>query len=302
MWIRKFTLIFTAILLTVFIFPSLAGTEEQPIAIFHTFNQQFKFAQVQPDNIYQHLDIKQVNKRLNKLEESFKKIDAKKKDFWDKFKIIGTLLIPISIAVVGGYYSNSLKMIEIRRGENRDSFEQQIAQINTRARQAELLSKLMPTLLSKDSKQRTLGIKAISMALPEEAEALVAVLSETDPDEEVQNIAKESLKVLKLENLVRNRYELEHLYRIYEGEKQPRRISFKNRGSFLAELRYLRTLGLIENKPDKTIGGMPDSGDLRDHVKLTQDGKDYIESRERYGLANPRREKNSEFWSSDKNN
>ena len=264
------------------------------------FIEQQGFAQIQSDNTSKSPETNQI---------------ANKKDFWDKFEIVGTLLIPISIAIVGGYYSNAQKKIEIKREEersafqqkisqldaereeNRDVFEQKIAQMNTKARQAELLSKLMPALLSQDSRERTLGIKAISLALPEEGEALVEVLSETDPDEEVKSIAKESLKFLKLENLVKNKYELEHLYRIYEGEKQPRELVFKNRSSFRAELRHLRSLGLLENKPNMTIGGMPQSGDLRDYVMLTKAGIEHIESREKYGLENPRREKNSEFWS-----
>lgn len=281
------------------------------------FIGQQGFAQIQSDNTSKSPETNQI---------------ANKKDFWDKFEIVGTLLIPISIAIVGGYYSNAQKKIEIReeersafqqkisqinaeleekrfafelqisqinaqREEDRDFFEQKMVQINTQARQAELLSKLMPALLSKNSRERALGIKVISLALPEECEALVEVLSETDPDERVKSTAKESLKFLKLENLVKNKSELEHLYRIYEGEKQTREIKFKNISSLRAELRHLRSLGLIENKPDMTIGGMSQSGDLRDYVMLTKAGIDHIESREKYGLENPRREKNSEFWS-----
>lgn len=291
------------------------------LTFFFVFQEAF--AQVQQKNTSESLNVNQVSKPLNE------------KDFWDKLEIVGTLLVPISIALFGHYYSNAWKKIEIKREkerftfeqkiaqinaelekkrftfeqeiaqinaereEKRDIFEHQIAQMNIKARQAELFSKYMGTLLSKDSQERTLGVKAISLALPEEAEALVKVLSESDPSQEVKDIAQESLKILRLENRVPNKYELEQLYRLYEGEKQPRNLVFQSRKSFRAELRHLRRLGLIENKPNQTIGGMLESGDLRDYVKLTQDGIDYIESREKYNLTNPRREKNSEFWTSD---
>ncbi len=275
------------------------------------FVYQETFAQVQPDNTSKSLDINQISKRLNELEESIEELKANKKnefvsrlneleksieelkankkDRWDKFEIVGTLLTPITIAVLGYI----LKKSENQREKQRLAFEQNITQINARVRQAELLSKFIEPLLSDDTRKRTLGVEAILLALPKEGKVLLKAISECDP------LAQESLETfLRLENLVKNQYELEHLYRLYEGEKQPRKIDFKKRKSFQAELRHLRDLGLIENKPDKTIGGMPQSGDLRDYVKLTQDGINHIENREKYGLANPRRGKNSEFWSS----
>ena len=297
---------------------------------------QETFGQVQPNNTNKNLDVNQVNKRLDKLE---KELDAKKKDFWDVFDILGSLFIPASITFFGYYYSNAVKKIEIKREEERsafqqeisrinaelekkrfafeqeisqmnaereekrDAFEKQITQMNIKARQAELISKLMEALVSDDPTIRTLGITAISLALPEESKAFVKVLSEYAPDKKEKSIANESLKIL-LENLVRDPYELEHLYRLYEGEQLNIEKPFRKGKSFMAELRHLRDLRLIENQLGKTIGGMAQSGDLRDYVKLTQDGRDYIQSRETYGLANPRRDKNkhSDFWSKANNN
>ena len=237
---------------------------------------QETFAQVQPDNTSKSLDVNQVNKRLSEVKESIEELKANKKDFWDVFDILASLLIPASITFFGFYYSNALKKTEIEREEKRATSEQEIARINARVKQAELLSMFMEALVSPEPRKRTLAVRAILLALPEEGKALVAVLSESDPEPEVRNIAQESLKIL-LENKVGNQYELEHLYLLYEGEKQSRQLVFKKRKPFLAELRHLRTLGLIKNQPDKTIGGMPQSGkDLRDYVKLTQDGIDYI--------------------------
>ena len=251
------------------------------------FVGQETFTQVQPDNTSKSLDINQISKRLNKLEESIEELKANRKDIWDKFNILGSLMIA-SITFLGYYYSNAKEKIEHERE----------IEISARAIKVNTMSWFMEALLSEDPTKRTVAVKGFSLAFPEEGEAVVKALSESDPSEKVRDTAQESL----LKNLVRNKYELEHLYRIYEGEKQPRKITFKNRRFFRAELRHLRTLGLIENQPEKTIGGMPQSGDLRDYVKLTQAGIDHIEGREKYGLTNPRREKNSEFWSSANNN
>lgn len=261
---------------------------------------QETLAQVQPNNISNSVNINEVNTRLEKLEENIKELESNKKngkDRWDIAEIVGTILTPLTIGFLGFVF----KQNESKREKERDAFEQQITQMNIKARQAELISKFMEALTSKDPKIRTLGIKAISLALPEESKAFTQVLSQQDDDQEVKSVAEESLKILKVESLLDNEYELKHLYRLYEGEKLNRETPFNKTDKGMAELRHLRTLGLIENQSGKTIGGMPQSEkeNLRNYVKLTQEGMDYIEGRERYGLANPRREKNKhpELWS-----
>lgn len=44
---------------------------------------------------------------------------------------------------------------------------------------------------------------------------------------------------------------------------------YERRSAFLDELRKLRSLGLIRNKKDTTIGGIPEAGDLKDYLELT---------------------------------
>ena len=255
---------------------------------------QETLAQVQPNNISN-----QVDQPIEQLEKNIEEPESNKKDDWDRVEIVGTIagtvFTPIVIAVVGIVFNRN----ERKREAKRKDFEEKITNMNIKARQAELISKFMDALTSKDPKIRTLGIKAISLALPEESKAFTQVLSQQDEDDQVKSVAEESLKILLLKNLVRNEDELKHLYRLYEGEKLEEKTPFNKGESFMAELRNLRTLGLIENQSGKTIGGMPQKGEhLEKYVKLTQDGTDYIQDRERYGLANPRREenKNSDFW------
>ncbi len=101
---------------------------------------QETFAQVQPDNTSKSLDINQISKRLNELEESIeelkankknefvsrlneleesiKELKANKKDLWDKFDILASLLVPASITFFGFYYSNALKKPKLNVRKN----------------------------------------------------------------------------------------------------------------------------------------------------------------------------------------
>lgn len=45
---------------------------------------------------------------------------------------------------------------------------------------------------------------------------------------------------------------------------------------FLEELRHLRWAGLIRNRPGTTIGGIPDEGNLKDHLELTEKGERFL--------------------------
>lgn len=67
--------------------------------------------------------------------------------------------------------------------------------------------------------------------------------------------------------------ELKHLNRL--ASDQPY-VDYVKQQSFKQELRRLRTLGFIETYPCKQIGLMPEQGNLRDYVKLTERGKEYL--------------------------
>ncbi len=73
-----------------------------------------------------------------------------------------------------------------------------------------------------------------------------------------------------------NPYEWEHLKKLAIGVPFP----YKKQYEFEVELRRLRTLDFIQTKPGKTIRGIPDEGDLRDYLEITERGRDYISLRE----------------------
>lgn len=71
-----------------------------------------------------------------------------------------------------------------------------------------------------------------------------------------------------------NEHELKHLQRLVSHESY---LKYVKRESFKQELRRLRTLGFIESHPNKHIGSMPREGNLRDYVKITERGQEYLE-------------------------
>ncbi len=89
-----------------------------------------------------------------------------------------------------------------------------------------------------DNPSKSLDINQVSQRLSEleenieelkknEKNEVFSSLSELEksiePDEEVRDKARESQKILYL---VKSKYELEHLYKIHEGENQQRKIRF----------------------------------------------------------------------------
>ncbi|MEY3866461.1 MAG: hypothetical protein RLZZ338_352 [Cyanobacteriota bacterium] len=56
-------------------------------------------------------------------------------------------------------------------------------------------------------------------------------------------------------------------------------LPYKKTYTFEVDLRKLRTLGLITNKPGMRISDIPNEGDLRDYLEMTSQGKQYLEVR-----------------------
>lgn len=105
----------------------------------------------------------------------------------------------------------------------------------------------------------------------------------------IQHLAKASDYTNRkfVENIV-SEHELRNLTRLYEAEKEDKDCPCKKKYTFEVELRRLRTLGMIENQPGKSIAKMPETADLRDYVKTTQRGRDYIELRKSLAIDNSR--------------
>jgi hypothetical protein len=72
--------------------------------------------------------------------------------------------------------------------------------------------------------------------------------------------------------------ELGHLTKLASGSPFP----YHKSDPFIAELRRLRSLGLIANQPEKGIAGMPSAGDLREIFAITARGRTYLQMREQW--------------------
>lgn len=124
---------------------------------------------------------KRLELRVEKLEKNIE--TSKKKDGWDKFTILATLLVPISIALAGYFVSSSIKQAEL-----------QVAKINAKVSQAELVHSFLEQLTGKDPIKRKLAMQAVLIALPEEGPTLLEFISKTDSN---PNVRKEAIKLLQ---------------------------------------------------------------------------------------------------------
>jgi len=117
------------------------------------------------------------------------------RDFWDKFSIVASLLIPASITVAGYLYSEASKQAEIQSTERIAAQQQVSSQIQARVGQAQLISTFMEALLSDNPLRQKLAIEAVLVALPEEGPRLVAIVSKdtSRPKAELAQVAQTSL-------------------------------------------------------------------------------------------------------------
>lgn len=69
-----------------------------------------------------------------------------------------------------------------------------------------------------------------------------------------------------------SKYELKHLEQL--ASEQP--FPFTKQRAFEQELRRLRTFGFIENLTGKRISTIPESGDLKDYLRITEQGREYL--------------------------
>ncbi len=71
-----------------------------------------------------------------------------------------------------------------------------------------------------------------------------------------------------------HKYELEQLKRLASDEPE---LVYELSKTLKQELRRLRALGFIESLPNKHISSMKSQGNLRDYVKITERGKEYLQ-------------------------
>lgn len=118
---------------------------------------------------------------------------AENKDKWDKFSIIASALIPVSIALVGGFYSLSMKDAEMSVSKD----QLKIAKINAKVDQAKLVHTFLESLTSDNEGIRKIAIKSVLIALPVEGEKLIEILSVSDESKYVRAFAEKEIQRFK---------------------------------------------------------------------------------------------------------
>lgn len=209
---------------------------------------------------------KSLEDRLATIEQKLSKLDSNKKDGWDILAIFSTMLIPIAVATVGGVYS----YYQAKK-------EQEIAQIQAKVSQSQLISTFLDSLVSTDSRKRDVAVAAISLGLPaEKAQMLISTVVKSDPDKNVQTNAINYFLTISSD------YQRNCLRHMNTKQKFLFQKHTPNAELHKNEIRSLFSGGLIERRPGphgfrSLFEHGPGNQDINDHFQLTALGKEVAE-------------------------
>lgn len=153
---------------------------------------------------------------------------------------------------------------------------------------SELLDKLVKLVVSKDG--ITLDLNQI---IAEQGSQKASIETNAANIEAITNILKritlleqqmaqtQTDKETLINNLLSD-FELKHLQKLASDQPFP----FKRQRDFEQELRHLRAFGFIENLPGKTISKMPETGNLKDYLQITEQGREYLQKRMHTEIVN----------------
>jgi hypothetical protein len=97
-----------------------------------------------------------------------------------------------------------------------------------------------------------------------------------------QQMAQNESQKENLVNSLLSDYELMHLEKLASDQA----FMFKKQRDFEQELRHLRAFGFIGNLPGKTISKMPETGNLKDYLQITERGREYLLKRKQTETIN----------------
>lgn len=206
-----------------------------------------------------------LKEQLTTMEERLALLENEKrkgKDKWDIFNIIASLLIPASIAFSGYYFSNALKQAEIQSSEALAARQAQIAIINAKVGQAELISEFLEPLTGDNEQKKRIAIRGILIALPEDGPQLVSAVSESDPNAEIQAYAKSELDMQR-EQLIKRAFDDEKPVRISattdlirgwsrDAKLVPELISYANQ-NLTHKSGVINTLVILQNVDSQSL-------------------------------------------------
>jgi hypothetical protein len=141
-------------------------------------------------------DIKELQERVTKLERK-----KEGKDIWDILNILGSLLIPVAIAYTGFLFTRQQQSAELLSSEKQQETEErfnqaniEVASIQAKVEQSQVISTLLEALSSPNSPKRQLAVKAVEIALKsEDAKKVLDIVVSQDADPAVVAAAEASL-------------------------------------------------------------------------------------------------------------
>jgi len=116
-----------------------------------------------------------------------------RKDAWDRFASMATILVPATIALAGLLVSRGLQTAQRVSDDRRAADVNSVAVANLRVAQATVVNTLMKSLISTNPQERKIAIEAVVIALGEEGTRLIKPIAEGDPDRSVRDSAKAAL-------------------------------------------------------------------------------------------------------------
>lgn len=114
---------------------------------------------------------------LEELDERLKKLESKKKDWWDKLQTIGALLVPVAVGAVGYWASAAIS-------ESQLSTARLTADEAREVEESKLINQLMDPLTGTDEAKKRLALLAIAHTEPKTAEKILGITekdAETTP-------------------------------------------------------------------------------------------------------------------------
>lgn len=152
---------------------------------------------------------KELNDRLEKIE---KQLSTQKKDFWEKLQAITPILIPLTIAWVGWYFTDQHNTSQLEIQKNSSEGQLQVAIINSTVGQSEMIQDFMIHLTGKDTIARNIAIEAILYAAPAPGKKIVERIKENSSGD-ANRVATDALNTKRLD-LVSNLFSTQAQNRI----------------------------------------------------------------------------------------
>ncbi len=143
---------------------------------------------------------KELLDRLDKIE---KQLGQKRKDFWEKIQVLTPILIPLSIALIGWYFTREYNYHQLEMQKINNENQLQVAIINSNVGQSQLIKGFMENLTSKDTAARNIAIEAILYAAPTPGKRIVELMAKSGDvkTKEIANDALSSKRIDLVDNL-----------------------------------------------------------------------------------------------------